>query len=312
MHDAALGAEKAIKILDVADPAQMKEILEAQILHKCRHENCVHINEADLYEIGGTIKLVIDMEYHPAGSLENRLIAGSIGPAEIIRHITHILYGLEHAHNQDVLHRDIKPANILLSNPSTKLSDFGLATEGVGPGTIGSAKGYRTHCAPEIFNDDITSKLTDIYAVGVTLFRLINQMADWDAVMSTLNNPQQALSKGSLIQEIGFNNFVPSKFARIVRKACKPTPDERYQNCEEFRQALERLTINLNWVRISSNHWRAEMADACHELRLLSVRKHKVEYTVNRRKRRANCKSFDSIEDAQIYMDETIAKSVFS
>ena len=29
VHDAALGAEKAIKILDVADPAQMKEILEA-------------------------------------------------------------------------------------------------------------------------------------------------------------------------------------------------------------------------------------------------------------------------------------------
>lgn len=135
VHDVALDTTKAIKILGIADPRNMKEIYEAQILQRCRHENCVHINEANVFNVSGEHKLIIDMEYLPEGSLEKRMQEGFVSPQVAIRHISHVLYGLGNAHHNGVLHRDVKPANILLSGNVSKLSDFGLATLANGGGS---------------------------------------------------------------------------------------------------------------------------------------------------------------------------------
>jgi len=138
------------------------------------------------------------------------------------------LLGLQHAHAQGFLHRDIKLGNILLDGTVAKLSDFGLATA-PGAELTGSARGYRTHLPPEYFAARSTTPLTDIYAAGVTLFRIVSNIADWRAVVNAVPNLPAHIQKGTLIGRIGFEQFIPKVVQRIIRKACAADPTKRYQ-----------------------------------------------------------------------------------
>ena len=61
--DRALGAEKAVKVLGVTDPAQfLSSLEEAQILKKCGHKHIVTINEANIFDVGGVRRVVLDLE----------------------------------------------------------------------------------------------------------------------------------------------------------------------------------------------------------------------------------------------------------
>jgi len=85
-----------------------------------------------------------------------------------------ISWAVEYAHQRGYIHRDIKPGNILLTGEwKAKLSDFGLATS-IPRGGTASPYGYLTHVAPEVLRTGSTSKASDIYALGVTAYRLIN------------------------------------------------------------------------------------------------------------------------------------------
>ncbi|GAH55390.1 unnamed protein product, partial [marine sediment metagenome] len=65
------------------------------------------------------------------------------------------------------------PGNILLGRDGkAKLSDFGLATR-IPRGRAASPHGYITHLAPEVFDQGLTSKLTDIFALGITSYRVL-------------------------------------------------------------------------------------------------------------------------------------------
>src|SRR5690606_29154484 len=82
------------------------------------------------------------------------------------------LLGLEHAHIANFLHRDVKPGNILFGDSGeAKLSDFGLSInyhEG------SDTHGYRPHQPLEVIEGAAMDKLSDIYAMGITFYRLIN------------------------------------------------------------------------------------------------------------------------------------------
>lgn len=255
VHDRALDAEKALKLIRISDPAAFKkELYEAQALRKCRHDNCVHVNEADVYHLNGESFVGIDMEYLPQGSLETLMRQSFVGPADIVRHISHILFGLEHAHADGVLHRDIKPANIMLSAANTKLSDFGLAA-GVGAFVGKEADWYLPHRAPEMAGTGTATVTTDIFALGMTLFRLVNNMVDWDAALHNVPDWASLSQQGKLVSSIGFESWVSAKFVKVVKTACAIDPAKRYQNCREMQGALGRLRMNIDWIRDEPTEW---------------------------------------------------------
>ncbi len=313
-HDRALNAEKAIKVLNASNPNEItKQLEEAQILHKCKHKNIVHVNEANIYEINSIPHIVIDMEYLPEGSFEKAIKEGPLSIHSSIQIIIDCLFALEHAHFNGVLHRDVKPANIMLCRYGAKLSDFGLATV-LGLNVAGSPNGYTTHLPPEYFSERKTTELTDIFAVGMTLFRAVNYIQDWDNLIQSLPQPMNLVYSGTLAASIGYAPFIPLKLKRIINKAISPDPSQRYKSASEFRQALEKLRLNIDWMPMADNIFTgSDTKSGCqYHIELSSTsRSVNIDLKKNGRKRLQDCVSFSNKDQAYQHLYNHIGATLF-
>ncbi len=299
--DRALGTEKAIKVITSSNPTNfLSSLKEAQIQNRCNHKHIVTINEANIFNVAGQPKVVLDLEFIPEGSLETALNDRWISVQESIKYIRGSLIGLEHAHSQGFLHRDIKPANILLAPGTPKLSDFGLATN---PGEFsknyGSGKGYITHLPPEFFLSGQTNIQSDIFAAGITLYRAVSNISNWKAVTSAIPNFNTIVEQGKLIQTVGFKSHIPNSIQRIIKKACHSDPSIRYKTVQEFGQSLDRLRFNIDWIQISDSEWSGANGKDFYQASI-DAKKNSLIVKKNGRKQSEICKDFTSRSEALI------------
>lgn len=243
--DRALGVKRAVKFIPthkVKDPSNFYE--EPQTLMTLKHENIVEITDA-----GKTLRdeLYIAMEYYPNGSISDKM-KGSIVPLDqSINLIADICRGLEYAHSLNFIHRDIKPANILIDNQDHgRLSDFGLATKVNIDGTA-SPYGYIGHLAPEVITHNITDKRTDIYALGITMYRLVNGDA-YLPFSSDQDELLEMIKEGTFPKRNHYQPFIPSSIRNIINRALSLNPNDRFQSASELRHALEKIKIFTSWM----------------------------------------------------------------
>ena len=78
-----------------------------------------------------------------------------------------------------VVHRDIKPENILYYDNHWSLADFGIARYADATTALDTRKDYRTfeYAAPEQWLDKRATSATDVYAVGVLMYELLNRFS---------------------------------------------------------------------------------------------------------------------------------------
>lgn len=199
--------------------------------------------------------LCIDMEFMQGGSLGNKLKQQYIPIKNTINYMIKILSALEYIHAAGFIHKDIKPDNILLDISDTpKLADFGL-TDHINSMTEG---GYITHLPPECFKEVLPNVLSDIYACGMTLYRLINNFRNWNDILIHEGVNDQDIKKGNLVTKISFRPEVPSKLITVIKKATHKDPRKRYQSASEFRDALAKICPKVMWKPISKNKWGCE------------------------------------------------------
>lgn len=311
-HDRALDQRKALKLIAVADPNSLKELIEAQVAHKCRHQHSVQVNEANIFNIAGKLYVAIDMEFIEGTSAQRLVIDGKM-PISLALEVTQkILFGLANAHNQGVLHKDIKPGNILLSNKGdVKLSDFGLA-EFVGNGMIGQAAGYTSHLAPEYFTNNNCTVQTDLFALGMTMFRMVNAMDDWDVTLAKLANLQLLIRNGKLVETIGFKRFVPKAIRRIIRKSTCSDPMKRYRSALEFRQDIDKIAIGIDWHKADQLNWVGkDRKKREHTISVIPDKKiFQLNYMITGRRALDKCQKFLSIQEAINTMEDLVALEI--
>jgi serine/threonine protein kinase len=266
--DTTLDTERAVKVIPPDKvPNQRNFFQESQILQAVAHPNVVQIYEAGTLKSG---RLYVAMEYLRKGSLEDEARGAYVPLTRAKRLMIDVLRGLEHSHNSGVIHRDIKPANILIGdNNEGKLSDFGLAIPvGVDLKSLGAKDyAYTLHLAPEVKDPGDYGVPTDIYACGITLYRLVNG----DSILPQIN-PQEArrrASTGQFPERAAYRDFVPRPLRMIINRALNIDPAKRYSSAAAMRHALEAIVIEKNWSeRILQNgsQWTCGWNQRCYEV----------------------------------------------
>lgn len=269
--DSLLNVDRAIKIIQVQNPQQFIDAInEAQILEKCRHAHIVDIKEIDVYQINGNSFPCITTEYLKNGSAQSYLNNNFITTKKAIQIITEILFGLEHAHNQGIFHRDIKPGNILFAdNGQAKLADFGLAY-GLSHQSFNFA-GYNSHLPPEVLEGIAQDAISDLYSMGITFHRLLNNMKTLDLPFADDAEWLKALKKEKFPKR-EYLPHIPEQVIRVVKKAIKANRDSRFQNCLQFRQALQKIPMAIEWLPINKDKWTGIFGKETFEISLYSKR----------------------------------------
>lgn len=122
----------------------------------------------------GTDTVVVE-EYAEGEPLSARLSAKRfLEEREAAEILTQLCDGLAVLHGLGIVHRDIKPSNLILQNGTIRLIDFDVArTIKDGQPEDTALLGTKGYAPPEQFGYGQTDARSDIYAVGVTLAKLL-------------------------------------------------------------------------------------------------------------------------------------------
>jgi eukaryotic-like serine/threonine-protein kinase len=299
-----VGHPAALKIIEVTDPTMHRAVVEAQAQNLCSHDHVVKIHGADV--IDGFV--LIEMEFIEGGSLGDRLMQGFVPLSDGVQAVKEVLFALEHAHSRGIVHRDVKPANIMLAQNKAKLSDFGTIIQPQ-TGVRVTDLFYQFHAAPEAVNSGEFSPQGDVFAAGLTLLRVANNMPGWGTVIDDAGTWETDLRNGTMARRIGFKPYLPKALKTILRKACDPDPTRRYASAALFREALERLGMARRWVRVSDNEWTCESTGRIESVRYVNGRHPAVEFFSGSRRQLDLCGTFGTEREAREHMDRVIAET---
>lgn len=247
-HDPVLG-KVAVKVMRRTSEETEEEwclrkhglLQEGKHLKSAEHERVVRVFQVLESPDEDAIHMV--MEYCEHGSFQGRFEKNPVGIAELRNILTDAALGLQAVHARGMIHRDIKPANLLLdANKHTRLADFGLVTDDILFG-YASLAGYTDHLAKEVFEDGITSIKSDVWAFGMTAYRLLHGSAFY----SELPAPRDLIRDGGFATKLPWLPHIPDRWRRFIRQAMHDDPCCRIQNAVEILKCLEKLPIEPDW-----------------------------------------------------------------
>ena len=169
--------------------------------------------------------------------LETRLARRPLLGLEEGRNITiKLTRGATALHRAGIIHRDIKPDNVILEDDgSLKLIDLGVARVlGLEDFPTEDIPGTPAYMAPEMFAGEPGNEATDIYALGVTMFRAFTgefPYGNADATSPPRRDRPQALS--------ALRPDLPAWLQATLGRAIAIDPAERFQDVMEFAFEME-------------------------------------------------------------------------
>jgi hypothetical protein len=219
-------------------------LVEARAACRARHPGIVDVTDFGTLADGRSY-LVMELVTWPTLA---RTMERSHGPFPLARAVTivrNVAEGLAAAAAHGVVHRDLTPSNIFLGDDdATKIGDFGLARiaeSGVparyASGGVGGTAGYMS---PEQWAGETADTRSDVYSVGVILFRLITGRMPFQG-----NDPLELLCRQQsedVPQAVGVDGPVPEALQRILERAIAARTSERYQTVDALLLALRELS----------------------------------------------------------------------
>ncbi|MDY7086111.1 MAG: serine/threonine-protein kinase, partial [Actinomycetota bacterium] len=187
-RDNVLARSVAVKIVTPERGEQTDIRREAQAAAGLSHPNIAQVHDYGEMTDGGRTFPYVVMELVEGGTLAERMVDGPVKPRQAMRVCAEIAAALAAAHAVGLVHRDIKPANVMLGPTGAKVVDFGIAaaTAPSGSGVLDpEVLGTPAYLAPERLFDDAVEPASDVYALGVVLYRLLSGHSPWTSEDTT-------------------------------------------------------------------------------------------------------------------------------
>jgi TolB-like protein/predicted Ser/Thr protein kinase len=249
-QDTRLNREVALKLVspDLVTDADSRRrfVREAQAASVLTHPNVCTIHAIEEEE--GQLFLVL--EYLEGASLKERAAELRGNLKALLEVLSQGAEGLAEAHRHGIVHRDIKSANLLITpRGQVKLVDFGLAKRMEEDATetdatrgltgVGVTLGTTQYMSPEQALGREVDPRSDIFSFGVVMYEaatgalpfagrnaaeIYNQILNHDPPPPSTANPD-----------------LPAEFDRIVLKALRKDPGERYQTAADLVVDLKAL-----------------------------------------------------------------------
>jgi serine/threonine-protein kinase len=121
-------------------------------------------------------------------SLADEMQSGALPWRRAVTIGAQIAAGLAAAHTAGLVHRDVKPGNVMLGATGAKLVDFGISTEinePADPAADGTVLGTPAYVAPERLKGGPALAASDVYALGVLLYKALAGRLPWDVDTKT-------------------------------------------------------------------------------------------------------------------------------
>ena len=225
-------------------------IKEIEIMYELRaNENIVDYQDHLIIEKENQLGFDIYIRMELLTPLDKYLERNPIDEATVTKIGIDISKALEVCHKHNLLHRDIKPANIFINDKGIfKLGDFGVAKKLEKTTFNMSKKGTFNYMSPEIYKGDIADIRSDIYSLGIVMYRMLNNnrapFIDSNTTIIKASDNEQALIKrmnGELLPEIeGINK----NLLNVINTACSYTKENRYSNPKDMKNDLIKITEN--------------------------------------------------------------------
>jgi eukaryotic-like serine/threonine-protein kinase len=252
-EDARLGRRLALKVLSRRSREGEDRLgrfeREARAVSALNHPNILTI-----YDVGEADGLsFIATEYIEGLTLRALLDRGRLSTALALDVTVQVGEALAAAHQAGVIHRDLKPENVMIRPDGyVKVLDFGVAkllgdnwfsptadaptrlvetTEGVLLGTF-------SYMAPEQARGRDIDARADLFSLGVLAYEMLAGRTPFNGASAADVIGALLLLEPASLRDTG---DVPEALERVVMRALRKDPDQRYQSCSELLDDLRAI-----------------------------------------------------------------------
>ncbi|HEY2947562.1 MAG TPA: serine/threonine-protein kinase [Micromonosporaceae bacterium] len=235
--DEVLGRQVAIKVLasQLAAAAPLRDRLrvEAQAAARLSHPNITNVYDYGEASVdGGPPVPYVVMELVDGESLATHLTGEAALPWRTAVAVgAEVAAALAAAHARGIVHRDVTPANVMLTTVGTKVVDFGISAliGETDAGPDGSLLGTPAYLAPERLDGGPVSPATDVYALGLLLYRTLTGHLPWRVTTTTqMLRAHRYEEPGPLPAVDG----LPEEVAGLCGRCLAKSPDDRPTSAE--------------------------------------------------------------------------------
>ena len=227
---------------------------EREILAALQHPNIARILDAGITETG--LPYIV-MELIEGESIDRYCEHRGLSVRQRLELFANVCAAVHFAHQHLTVHRDLKPGNILVTNDGVvKLLDFGIAKVLDADSSVEALTSLHAmtpeYSSPEQIRGEPITTATDIYSLGVILYRLLTgrspyrsantdpyalarEVCDTEPVKPSANVAQNAALIGKQLA---------GDLDSIVLMALRKERDKRYESVQQFSADVQRYLDN--------------------------------------------------------------------
>jgi len=260
----------ALKLIrrDLASPQLTRQFQrERQTLANLNHPNVARLLDGGVHERGAPYFV---MEFVAGAPIDEYCAARRAPLRQRLELFLRVCDAIMHAHQNLIVHRDLKPGNILVTDAGQpKVVDFGIARSLDEAGLAatltrdaGSRRLTPQYASPEQIRGEPLTTATDVYSLGVVLYRLLTGQSPYRVESGLLYDIERAVCEqdpekpstaalrtrrvaaaqpGPGAENRGVERPLPGDLDAIVLLALRKNPRERYGSVEAFARDIRRF-----------------------------------------------------------------------